>query len=186
VNAAKTLARYCSIARPILLDFMPPNSCIGATRVTCDVLEALGFHVVPFATKLVVEVPSLNVAYTSGLSDEELARSKGQVRTPWGQGWRGHLVAHVEGRLLLDSSFDQVNDGLRGRLRLRRKIVHFPLQDVSIERGFRAEYGGLADDGTELKITYATTRDESWRDAPAWNDEGLPFLVAALLGRMKR
>jgi hypothetical protein len=180
------LARYCRIARPLMNRLgLPTNSCIGATNVSCYCMERLGFKAIPFATKFVLEAPSLEIAYTSGLSDAELAQGK-CVKQAFGNGWRGHLVAHVEDAWLLDTTFDQADDAFPGRpFGLAHECVMFPLEGVALD-GFLADYRGYSDaTGMELRVRYASLKDESWRQSEAWMDEALPFVAELILAQMR-
>lgn len=184
------LTQYCTIARPIMRAWgLSSNSCIGATRITCYCLEVLGFKAVPLATKFAIDSPQLKLAYTSGLSDEELAQADAAL-SAFGKGWRGHLVTYVDDRWLLDSTFDQADDafeaGGKGRVfGLKPECMLFPLPDALPAQGFLATYNGISDDGVELRVRYATTKDETWRTSDAWNDEGLPFIAELILTKLR-
>lgn len=182
-SKGKLLKRYCRVAREIMLPFMGPNSCIGATRVTVDCLRSLGIQAEPIATKLAVQIPAKEIAYTSGLSDEELATARNSTRT-YGDGWRGHLICRC-GQQLLDPSFDQADVALKGLLGADKVVAIMPLPDDAHDsERWHVQYSGFTPSGLAVKIEYVTTGDESYRDSPAWNDEGLPLLCDLILRRI--
>jgi hypothetical protein len=149
-------------------------------------MERLGFKAVPLATKFIVEAPALQLAYTSGLSDEELRQAEA-VSSAFGAGWRGHLVAQVDDAWLLDSTFDQADDALAGRpFRLSPECVLFPLDGARPGYDFLADYRGVSDGGVELRVRFATLNDASWQTTDAWNDEALPLIGEFILARLKR
>jgi hypothetical protein len=180
------LTDYCRVARPIMNRFgLAANCCIGATRVSCYCLKRLGFHVAPLATKFVVEAPALELAYSSGLTAAELAQAK-TARSVFGPGWNGHLVAHVDGAWLLDSTFDQADDAFTDRpFGLQAECVLFPLEGLKYNHGFHADYRGISDGGVELRVRYVRLDDASWRASDAWNDENLPFIAAYILAELR-
>ena len=184
MNSDAILKRYCDIARPMMLKFMPPNSCIAATRVTCECLRRLGFKVDPVPMKFVVTIPERETAYTSGVSAKERATAKRSIRyEEFSDGWEGHLVAITNDKLI-ESAFDQAVIALSLPLQ-RPEIMWFPLPKTRGE-AFHVEYFGHIDDtGEKIKIDYVTTGDHSYTSSEAWTDEGLPLLAEMILKRMQ-
>ena len=180
-HTEQLLTLYCSRARPIMLPFMTPNSCIAATRVSIDCLQALGIPAEPLATKFAVTVPAINKLYGCGLTAEERAGAL-DSKEIWGNGWNGHLVVR-SGDWLIDPSFDQADVALEGRLKVSG-VQMFPLPAGTTDK-FHVTYHGFFDSGLRGKIEYVVIDDCSWRESDAWNDEGLILLTATILARMK-
>lgn len=176
----KLLRLYCRIARPIMLRYLSLNSCIAASRVTDYVLRAFGFETLVRPVKFVVTVPSLERAFSAGLSAEELATANRSIAHPEWKGWNGHLITLVENHFIVDASFDQAGDVLK--LRLDHEVFMFPMTDPP--EHFHAQFGARLEDGTEFTVDYVTTTDESYRDTPAWNDKNLPEIATLIVTEM--
>lgn len=177
-----TLKQFCGVSRPIMRKWMPPNSCIGATRLASICLSGLGFKIRPVAVKFAVQIPALNVAYTSGFSKEELP-ADAVHRGSLGDNWNGHLVALVNDEWLLDCSFDQADAALGGKLKLDPICYVFPMTGHTPGSGFEIDMKADINDRV-VRIWYCTTGDVSWRSSPAWNDFGLFFLAGQVRAKM--
>ena len=176
------LSRYCRMSRRLMLPFVTPNSCIASTKVTCDCLQRFGFNVRPLPTKLVFMLPDRNLAFSSGLSDAELATAR-DSRKVFGDGWNGHLVALVDESWLVDASLDQVNDAIPD-IALPKEAFLFPVRGANVDTGFHAKYSVVLDDGQKATINYLTTTNETFRETEAWNDEGLDFIAEHIRERI--
>lgn len=162
---------FCSSAREIMLTFTGHNSCIASTRITIETLRRFGINCTPMPVKFALEVEAHNVAYSSGLTQEELATANKSVETPWETGWRGHLVASYKDALI-DPSLDQADIALKGILGLRPEVYLFL---------FSPDHAGLELEFStpkqkHCKLTYIQTGDNSYQESEAWNDEALPLL----------
>jgi len=168
---------------------MTVNACISATRVACEFFQAFDIPVEPVSTKFVVEVPAMKLAYTSGLSEEELATAK-DSRRAFGRGWNGHLIARVARNWLIDPGFNQIAapEALGPIIGLdlnHEPIPIFPLTDDATD-SFHVEYGCVSGNGLELTVHYITTNDTAWRKTEAWNDAGLSWLASEIMVRVRQ
>jgi len=190
-KALVILASYCAVARPAMRNWMAANSCISATGVTCHTLAALGYSVRPVAVRFAVELPTLEVCYTAGCTDEELAGAKSvSPMSPHIDfspgGWDGHLVAIVSDRYIIDSAFDQADVGFGGVLGLvdAPECMLFPLErEVQAGHHFKVDIEG-AFGSVPARIQYASSDDETWRTSEAWTDPALHLIAAAILEQM--
>lgn len=120
------LEALVAVARPIILHYFRPDSCIGSTRLA---IQALGAFDIP-ARPLKVRASAFNAAYLARLGQlGHFPRDAAELDTwcreynAWsvcvghadasGRGWNGHLVALVEqadgAGYLIDLSLDQMN-----------------------------------------------------------------------------
>lgn len=176
------IERFAVIARPMMIEFMGPNSCIAASRVTVECLRLIGIPAIPVPTKFVVQVPSIERAYAAGLTSEEMATAKTSQRI-WGTGWEGHLVVFADDRYLLDPSFDAAETALA--LPVDHKVQIFDLGQKPDLEYMHLEMVAISEEVGQIKIQYVSTRDESYQDTEAWNDEGLPLLATDILLKMR-
>ncbi len=162
--------------------WLTPNSCIAASRITIDCLRILGIPAEPVATKFMVQVEEIGMAYACGLSAEELYTAGESIRHPRWIGWDGHLVVRA-GEWLIDPSFHQADIALGKRLRVEGiPMFPFPVGTNSLE--FHASYTGRFDSGLTAQIDYVAIQDNSWRDSGAWNDEGLVLLTRRIASQV--
>lgn len=169
-----------------MLPYMKRNSCISATRITCICLDTLGFKVEPLPTKFYVEMPRLNLAYTSGVSRSEVRHCRGyQLREP--EGWNGHLVTLVNSRWIIDSAFDQIGAVFASHVKIPAELPLFPMpKPLPENHGFHVSFEWITDEKAKFRIQYATTTDQSWKQTPAWNDEGLVGLSMSILEELRK
>ncbi len=181
------LEHYCRTARPIQRKYMRANSCIGATRLTCDYFGLLGIQAAPRPVKMVVTLPDSKLIYASGVTEEELATAGRRQRYSFGDGatWNGHLVAIVEKRWLLDPSFDQAVEVL-GLARSEQRMLLIPLPERFAENPdrFKLTVDGLDDRRRKLRIEYIETRDDSYLETEAWTDDNLPKILPEIARAM--
>ncbi len=187
---------FAAVARPIMLRWMIPNSCIGATALTRQTLAYWKVNVDPIPTKLAVQVPSLNYAFVAGYKGEEkdAMKAKSSVWIDRGVGdgcvtpWIGHLVGLAAGRYLIDATLDQSNSPEHGFA----VDPYISVVDLGTEAGmmFAGTIGssinaeGDLDNRAAMKIYYERTDDESWKTSDAWNDESLPILAVKIVLEM--
>jgi hypothetical protein len=185
-NALDSFAR---VARPIIRRSYAAASCIASTRITIDVMRALGFVASPLAVMLYVGNP----AFRESLSDDDLAscaeRYEGRgVHRPrlvrvGGKLRRGDLGAHVvavaDDRYLVDASFDQVHLPQYGII---PPPILVSLVDPRLVRGSapqRMEVNGLL---VEYRRQYLSTR---FLHSPNWRgDRDTRASVRAILTAM--
>jgi len=196
VNPQALVSRYAAIARPLLLSFTKPEcrnaDCIGATRMALWCFEALGLRAEPIAMTWVVQAPSLQFAFVCGLRGEVLEAAKLQAanythrEVAGGQGWDGHLVLAVEGRWLVDSTFDQC---------AAHRDLDIPPTVLVVDCGslhprdaaIRANF--TTDKGIPFSVDYQPLdgEDDGWRNSEAWNQPELQWagysIAAAILAK---
>ena len=175
MNQQELLAKYCKIARQEMLKYMPENSCIAASRLTLEFCKLCGIEAELLPTKFVVEVPELEIAYTSGLSEEEMANAKSRKKV-YEKGWAGHLVVRA-GDWLIDGSFDQALSAMGINLQ-EKEVICFPLQGAG--KRFKAVYEIDFDGEHKARATYMVTDNHSYTETDAWKDEGIPLLARHL------
>ncbi len=170
------VSAFTARARPVMLQWMTINSCIGSARVTLDFLERYGIPARVQAVKFVVEWKDGNLAYTSGLTEAERSTALAQ-RQAYPDGWNGHLIVIADNRWIIDPSFDQSVTAMG----IRPPAEMLCLESDQIKDGrIEAEAVAVMDSGEELKIRYIPLDDETYRDTEAWTDPGLPFLVSEI------
>lgn len=119
-------------ARPTLLQYMRPDSCIPSTRIGIDVLEYFGIHAKPLPLFVLVVndagIAMLDRGKTlNDVVDEAFKHTKEEAGGPWTIGlgapyesrggqlaeagkWAGHLVIAIpQHRTLVDLSIDQIS-----------------------------------------------------------------------------
>lgn len=185
----RIISTYASIARPIMLNWMVPSSCIAATRLTIEVLQYFGLTVIPYATRFVVQAEAIQFAYISGIRGEEQeqmrAKSRNWTDIPVQVGWEGHVVCIAEGDCLIDSSFDQISTPDKG-LVIPPTILALDLGRAIELKSHEVELGLVNDEGLKLKVIYQPLDDDSYQDSEAWNDAGLPLLALEIIKKMRK
>jgi hypothetical protein len=176
-------------ARPILLRYLHPDSCIESSALALDFLRRLGIA----CRELPVEVSVMNEpawrlyegGSTYGASPEE--RAAWDLAGAWGVGlgmistpvprpdqYAGHLIVVVEGGWLLDLSLDQAS-------RPRHGIVVAPLL-AAIPGGLH--HGTAFETAGGVRLVYRPSRTlwaKTYRTAPGWTSSARR---AALLGEV--
>lgn len=182
-KASEVIGAYCALARPMLLEWMPHNSCIGSARVTLEYLKRYGIPARVQAVKFAVFDDARNLAYCSGLTTEEMATAK-DVKPMWHGGWNGHLIVIADGRYIIDPSFDQALMAME--LPPEGGMLLVESGDSAMQSGgmLEIELKAITDSGAELRIQYVPLADEGYRTSEAWTDEGLPFLASEIATRI--
>ena len=119
----KLLDKYADVARPIILKYFIPTSCIAATRITIRVLKEFGVRAEPLMTLTKIFNPQFTEAMNRDErmpKDEAGAKAWMDERGAWtiGLGFGGkdvannkiggHLVAIIrDSNLIVDASIDQ-------------------------------------------------------------------------------
>jgi hypothetical protein len=135
------------------------------------------------ATKMILKLPSLSTLFVSGFTQEEKEKIDPNFKqiNPDADDWEGHLVTIVNGRWLLDSTFDFADDAVGGILKLPKVCHVFPLPEPAPEK-FHLEVDMILDD-SELaaNVQYIATEDRTWQNTEAWNDSHLPRIENFIL-----
>jgi hypothetical protein len=187
---------FAMVARPIILEYFPPRSCISSTRIVIECLQAFGILARPIPVQFSLCVPSQKLAYLACGPDElSRARQHNQVveLKPFsGAGWPGHLIALAEGRYWIDASFDQAFHSFVDAGRLAPGIetpqihvleLRLPLPDGE----FALDALGEMEGGAEVRITYTSLADESYRQCAAWEfDTATQAASRRIVRRMQR
>lgn len=182
---------FAMTARPVLLRYYPPRSCIASTRVTIECLKRFRLAVRPVPVSFFVHIPSRNLLYCSGASAEDRQRLKlnnanVELPTVSGQGWQGHVVAHVEERWLVDPSFDQAFFSFEdaGNLppSLETPQIHV-LETGPLGKDFTLDGEGEMEDGSPVQIQYLSLDDQSFLQTPAWELDSLHQLASDRIAR---
>lgn len=191
---------FAQTTRPVILRYFNRRSCIASSRVAIEVLQYFGVEARAIPVRFVVRVPSLKMAFVSGLSPEEKRTAKrdagefvelqpGPEIRGGGSGWDGHVIVDAGG-CLVDPSFDQALDAIaqQGRVQIDAspRVAVFPLDGRELPDYFEARFTGVLDDGTQIHIEYVRTADESFQLAPAWETDHLEPAIAEIIGRMEK
>lgn len=188
-HSEAVLQAFSSVGVPLLDRYLQRFSCIEATRIAIECLNNFRVYAKPVATKFVVELPTLNVVYASGVSDEEIATARETARANLGENtWRGHLVAIVEDTWLLDPSFDEAfysfNDMGKGPgFRVDRRGFLFELPERT-DKYFDLQVSAIVQEGLPVNIRYIYFEDDSFRAAPAWTPDHVQSLIRHICRQM--
>lgn len=185
------IAHYAAIARPLILEFFPPNCCVAASRVTIECLRSFGVDAVAVAMKLVVECRPREVAYLVGLSRAERRKAKKQAAA-WTDraqpdAWNGHLVVVARGerrQFMIDPSFDQASMPGHG-VTIPPCILVVPVGAEIPPDSIGAELELVTDDGEELRVRYIPSGDSGFTHLPAWGTDHVAPLVQMICERMR-
>lgn len=175
MTAVEILARFASVARPIILQEFRADSCIASSAITMKVLSHFDLAARPFPCKLMV----LNDAFVNRLETE------GHWPTPdetirWcedGQSWSvgvgfshssepevGHLIVIVGEKYLVDASFDQASRPTRN-LALPGVLVQ------PVPSSFRRSLESFPYEGDGYVAIYEPApKNKVWRSAPDWTE----------------
>jgi hypothetical protein len=186
VTPESVIAAFAKVARPIMLPWMPRNSCVGATRLAQMTLMQHGIDVVPVPCKFVFEVGAKKYAYVSGFRGAEKRRMRREAANwpdrggrPGESTWTGHLIGVAAGRYLIDCSVDQAASIAHG-VEVESTVLVMDLGDVGREfMDFAGEVRlyAMLDSGDQARIVYQPFRDSTYAQSDAWNDEGLWILA---------
>jgi len=180
------LAAFSTVARPLILKFFPPNSCIASTRIALECLRRFGFTGEGLSVEFVCEFAERGTAYVGGLRPESerearrTAKSFTRLKDPSGEGADMHVVAVVSapgGRWLIDASFDQVGAG-RWPVPPEPLIVPIPanLDRLEIHLDARIELA----DGVRAKVQYRSRPERDFEGTPAWELDHITPLISLI------
>ena len=187
---------FAMVARPVILEYFPPRSCITSTRIAIECLKAFGIEARPVPCEFYLHIPSLKLLYMSGVSAEDKARHRAtaneliELKTVDGsEGWPGHLVA-VADLFWIDASFDQAFFAFReaGKLDVGAEPSQINVLELPNTPGpeFDLSERGETEDGHEVKIRYLSTGNDSFLKCQAWDTDDLQIPIFRIIRRMKR
>jgi hypothetical protein len=182
------LAAYAKIARPVMRQFMEAESCVTATRVTCEFFDGCHMPSVPVPCKLMFKVPGKNYMYVSGWKGKIKERMKHEAKAwhdvaPVGPTWAGHLLALVQDRWLVDASIDQVTSPEHGvTVPPIALVVDLGTQGATALTG-TVSAAVVLDDGASAEITYISTDDHKYAKTEAWLDGTGARVIAVMIAR---
>lgn len=186
----QTITRYAAVARPLILQFFPPNACIAASRITIECLGRFGIKAKAFPMKFAVESTKHQVRFTVGLDDKEKAEAAANAASSHSRmglkAWNGHVVVITKGkgnRYLIDASFDQASMPAHG-VPIKPHVLVVPIGKEIPPEDIFAELGLVTDGGEDLNVKYIPLRDRSFLDAPAWETDHLQPVIAMICRRM--
>lgn len=186
------VAQFTHIADPAL-EGLERRSCVAAVRIVQQCLEPFGLRVRPHTVKFIVEMPGRELTYVSGLTAEEeqdgKARAASWMEFTQEDSWKGHLIALVEDRILVDPTFDEaflafVDAGRLASYQRHGSLV-MPL-GKAVEENFELEMLGTTNEGETLKVRYMSKPDERYLTAPAWELDHIQPLIDAISFRMRQ
>jgi len=191
IEISRIIEAYAAVARPIILNFFVPNSCIASSRITVEVLSRFGVSAEAIATKFVVLLPEKKLAYVSGLDPQERADAKKKSQTwidllPDGDdSMNVHVIVLAGDRWFLDASFDQVRGPLK--ITLEPKVFVIPLDGQTIEDKYSVDMDlkCALDDGTPIEIRYVTHCGDAFKRTPAWETDHLRVPIHLICTAMK-
>ena len=193
IEPVEVVARFASVARPVMRQFMGAASCIGAARTTIEVMRTYGLRAIEIPTWFVFQVVSRKYARIVGFSGAELEEMKAKsaswehVTPEGGPGWEGHLIVLVENRWLIDPSLDgQVDDSRFGVSVAEMFVIDTFGQNWNPNEYFEMNLGLILDNGDHAKLFYRRIEDTSYRETDAWKDEGLGLLAHLIAIDMER
>jgi len=122
-KAAERISDFAVVARPIIRDVFPTDSCIASSRIAIAALGAFGLRVQPIAATVQVDNAILHRLLSANATPSAAEVTTWQALGAYGvaigqgipaqctddDGWHGHLVAVANGTWLIDASADQMN-----------------------------------------------------------------------------
>lgn len=169
------------------LSLLERHSCIACTRIAVECLKRFDIPARPQSVKFVVTIPSLDLAYASGLSDKEMSTAKTFTKAGNGQ-WRGHVVAIVEERFLIDGSADDAFLSLEAAGKIsdyqRHGALVLPLGQ-KVTGNFDLKIEGSLDNGDLVYLRYVSTEDHSFLTAPAWETDHIEWAIEGICRKME-
>jgi hypothetical protein len=175
------LAAFAEVARPLMLQFMPPNSCVACARIAIEVLTRFGLRAYPLPVQFVCS--NDRTAYMAGVDPPAHAIRLHDAELPW----RGHVVVgvwreHEEDWWLIDPSFDQASAPDHGMPIPPTILVIAMTPDVE------PRYAHVVAEFTNprVNVEYMPLDDYSFTDSPAWERDYLLPVVQLICERMER
>jgi hypothetical protein len=172
MNLEKVLRSFARVARPIIRRSYDAGSCVASTRISIDVLRALGFVASPLAVMLYVGNP----AYRESLEEDAVlcAERPGKESShrscvvEVGSRLRrgdlgGHLVAVADDRFLVDASFDQVHLPEYGIVPPPILVGRVALELVGGRAAQRLDIDGLFVEYRRQPLATRFLRSPNWR-----------------------
>lgn len=186
MNAELAIVRFAAVARPMILAFFPPNSCIAASRIAVEVLQRFGVSAEAVPVSLIVEAKARALAFVSGV---KLKGGATELRPSGPDSWAGHVVVIASGfgkrRYLIDASFDQCSMPDHG-VPVPPCVLVVPIEQASIEpENIAAELALETDTGEMLHVMYWPLRDRSFVTAPAWETGHLQPVIELICEQMQ-
>lgn len=177
-----------------MLRYLTPNSCVQATRITCDVLQEFGIEVQPYPVQWMVNVPSLHYAYISGFRGQEKEDLR-KRSAKWidradtlGAGWEGHLVGIAEGRWLIDASIDQCASREHG-FEIPPEVLVIDMDCLEPRWTPTSSVIGnfTTGIGIEVEMTYQPMEEGAgeYLHLDAWHDDMLAMIVWRIVKAMR-
>jgi hypothetical protein len=189
-STSTLITTLIEVGRPELLKRFRPDSCVESTRLVVEFLRSHGVRVSPLRVQVGVfndaivkrlEVTPnpgpgelarwerLDGSWSVGIgaTSDAMARAKAadaSLVVSASGGWSGHLVALIEGRIVVDLSLDQLNRPLHG---INLHPVTFDVPDPRWLDGHIPLHLEL--DGCIVNY-WAMPEDKSFLHLPAWRD----------------
>jgi hypothetical protein len=173
------LQLYSDVAGPLIRRLLTPNCCIGACKITVEVLKRFKLDARVQPTKFAFGVSAMSKTFTSGLSREELIKAT-DVWEMHDNGWNGHLVVRFN-KLLIDPSVHQAPHVL-GIKDWPEKVLILTMPEDRDQ--FSATFQLRMDTGLEIELQYGTTTDDSYLTTEAWNDPVLNLIADEIVDQM--
>jgi len=167
------ISEFLSYARPLILEYFDPDSCIASTRVTIETMKYFGLDFKPLVTQALV----FNKPAWTHFRDNELEvndmEAWGEIDGSWSvglgfppnknyKGFVGHLIAHSKSlSIIIDCSLDQATRPKHGII---VKPMAFTINKELFEKG-----NVFTLDDTVL--FYRTMINPTFQSAPDWKLE---------------
>lgn len=193
----KVIASFVELARPIMLEFFSPNSCIACSRIAIEVFRLFGIRLRPHPVSFLLHIPKLNLAYTSGWRKDQITGVEPDRHraSPFRTGWEGHVIVQSR-RFLIDPSFDQAFYAFAGSdadnssaVTPRPLIAAFPMAETFRRNDFSIEFKvlieGITGEQVPAEIRYDSNRDMSFLATPAWETDHLRPVIDKIYAAMK-
>lgn len=179
----QVILALAKVARPVLLRYFEPRSCIASTRIGIDVLAYFGIKAVPVPLLVAIFNAEAARMVNEGMSLSDVAEamwkiSKDQPGGPWtialgaevenGDGWAGHLMIGIpQYRTLLDLSIDQANRPLKNiEFNDDLRTMHVP--DESWWKGAEDRAILATDSGLTLILDHEAPDPDGYKRSKNW------------------
>jgi hypothetical protein len=189
--AERIVNTFAKIARPIMREFMPANSCIGAARTTIATMHVFNLRAVEIPVAFALQIPARKYVRITGFSPEERAELRARAADYKDEGvdnpgWNGHLLVLVENRWLLDPAIDQADAPDFG-VSIPQEVFVIDTAGKEWDRAedFEAHCAVKLANGDDGTLMYRKIADVGYRETEAWTDEGLPFLADLIALRVR-
>jgi hypothetical protein len=194
------VAAFAETARPVILRYFNRSSCIASSRIALEVLRYFGIDARAIPVRFALQVPSLKIAFVSGLTSEQKLKARAtagtfielepgpEIRNVGGGSWNGHVIVHAGG-CLLDPSFDQALDAIAqggAQIDASPRVAVFALDGEPVPDYFEARFTAWLDDETEIYVEYASIEDDSFKRAPAWETDHLQPAIEEIISSMEK